>query len=302
MSLFMTVRIACSVLILCALLPYIQMERTFAEVRVTELPPSRPFMGGELKQPPPQEEKIALADWPSIEFGETERAIRPSRRALFHPPKIPGDSSGQRPAFDHPLAAANGYFDCIHDLKNRNPLPTVYSFYANHSKLHWPYQEFTRSFDKLLYVNLLQLAYAPNRSTEEENPTFFFEIETVQKSDSFSRLESDCSFAYYYGYVTVTEERPKDWKIERVEFYPEDFLRSHPESIGRNSIKKGQVKWITPTEITISDEQIEVKQKDRTGILHRYLFCRLTNGSLQMIGRFRMTTDGRWEVYAFDAG
>lgn len=98
------------------------------------------------------------------------------------------------------------------------PYPVAYDFLSADYQKKLPYEQYLKTFENILHINLLKLTEIPVYGRNADNPRYFVEIETIEGSDNGVGY-----FAYYYGFIDLVKEENK-YLISDLKFYGENYL------------------------------------------------------------------------------
>lgn len=158
--------------------------------------------------------------------------------------------------------------------------------------------QFFESFKEVASLELLKIALIPGKE-EDDYRQVFVEIKTLEAIPHPGPLSSSdftaiSAFVYYSGLVTLVEEED-GWKIDRVEFEPENFIsqlgghspwRYDPQSVAEVAADKELSEiGITETDTgtypctfeSTDDDLTKVSFTSNKGTVSVYLAC-LSNG------------------------
>lgn len=310
-----------SCLLLVAVIPFPSFSAA-AQISVIEVREPHPFMGGDLSDRKRENIEERVYHSGDREESSTERLLRPSKKTAI-PPKFRLKDPRRNPTdtFKYPQDVVRAYFDYLTNAENMGeyhagcgsigeakiPFPHAYRLLSDGYRQQWTYEKFLKSFEGVGHTNLLQILQAPLETVKSTHPTYFVEIETIEGSNQPGR---GTAFRYYYGYVTAVKVGEDGWKIDKIDFHPEDFLcypyhgwwHDGPEVV---AITYGG--WCNlfdrddPGRVKHKDGLIEVTRKGKDGTQYRFVFTRLTNGFDEKIGQYRKGPGGEWEPSVFEA-
>lgn len=98
------------------------------------------------------------------------------------------------------------------------PYPVAYNFLSTDYQEKLSYDQYLKTFENILHINLLKLKEVPMYNENTNTPRYFIEIETIEGSD-----KDVAYFAYYYGFIDLVKEENK-YLISNLEFYGENYL------------------------------------------------------------------------------
>lgn len=183
----------------------------------------------------------------------------------------------------------------------RGPYPVAYNFLSKEYKEKYSYNEYVDSFKNKLHINLIKLNEVPKDKKDSEGLKYFVELEVIEGTD-----ENKGVFAYYYGYIYLTEENGT-YKINNMVYSPEDYLCApyHGWHYDAKFILDIKYKdWCS-----LVDGNIEIKQdgyekkayfKDKDKNEYYVLFYQLTNGYDIKIADYKKNKEGKWELIYID--
>jgi hypothetical protein len=178
----------------------------------------------------------------------SERFQRPSKGQPFPNPYSFEDfkKEDERPPlitkkFESPEDLLLAYYGILRNASNMSgysggcgtigevnlPYPYAYELLTKEKQNEVSLTKFIDSFRGIGYITLLKIvpAYIPPKMLS--NIKYYmveFEVITGAKANNNDEYSQGSLFAYYYGLVTV-KKTPKDgWKIDNIDYMPEDFL------------------------------------------------------------------------------
>ncbi|MGL6106400.1 hypothetical protein [Romboutsia sp.] len=175
------------------------------------------------------------------------------------------------------------------------PYPIAYNFLTDSYKKDTTYYEYLKSFENILRTNLIKLEQVPTDKEHLNNLKYFVEVETIQGSDSGVGY-----FAYYYGYVYLTEENNK-YKIDYIDYYGENYLCAPYHGWAYDAEMSVDIRyggWCNlikerhPTEVDGYKKQVKFLGND--GNEYMILFYELTNGTDEEIAQYKKDENGKW--------
>lgn len=269
------------------------------------------LLGGRLHAVPCPEESIPVSK--QEEPGETalnERFQRPSKSPPYPNPYSFGEGVGRR--FENPDEVLLAYYAILQNASNMpgysggcgtigqagEPYPYAYELLTEEAREELSLKEFQASFQGVGHLTLLKLlpAYAPG-GTPSGLRYYMVEVEEIT-----GRKEENAKgslFAYYYGLATV-QETEDGWKLQKIDYLPEDFLCAPWHS------------WFyladAVVQIVYGNNLHLIGQIDRTeqegdmlsvfasgdGRQYRFDFVRLTNGYDILLHEY-LLADGVWQ-------
>ena len=176
------------------------------------------------------------------------------------------------------------------------PYPIAYNMLSSNTQVNISQKQFTTSFRGTGHISLLKLYPLP------ESDIFFIEIEVITGPESTTNPQKSqlSYFAYYYGFVSVVQEGSV-WRIDKIDYYPEEFLCAPYHSWFYDSTavieivygdNLGLVDRITDT--IWDDGILQIYADGKNGQRYRFDFVRLTNGHDILIGEYIKKDDNQW--------
>lgn len=242
------------------------------------------------------------------ELEQIERFHRPSKDLPYPNPFSFSDfvqKNGKPPiitqTFSAPEEVILAYYGILRDASNMSgysggcgtigsaalPYPYAYELLTPEKQKEFSLEQFTASFRGIGYTTLLKLlpAYAPP-GTPPEIQYYMVEIEVItgEKTEKENKAHSGSQFAYYYGLVTAKQEESGGWKIQSIDYLPEDFLCAPWHSWFYLSDAVVQIvygdnlKLIDRIEKTEQAGSVVSVYASGNGMKYRFDFVRLTNG------------------------
>lgn len=240
-----------------------------------------------------------------------ERFQRPSKQPALNVKyrfRIPDDFDASNPpyispgypaAYDSPRDVIYAYYSILKESSNMSgyhggcgtigldkiPYPFAYELFSTNKKQQLSLDEFIKSFSGIGHITLLKLypAYKPT-GTPDHLQYFMVEIEVITGPPYNQQKLSPSYFAYYYGLITTTYTPSDGWKIQNIDYIPEDFLCApyhHWNWDAKYVVEIIYKDWyglIDEVErIEKEDAIIHVYSKDKNNN-YRFDFIRLTNG------------------------
>lgn len=242
-----------------------------------------------------------------------ERFLRPSVNKPLDKFYYTDGSEGKLPSdLKLPGETVRAYFDILSDAANLGekaggcgsigqgdaPYPSAYNQLSEDLKKTMSYEKFLKSFDGIGHINLMKLIDMPAiKLGDNICPRVFVEIETIEGSDT----QGKTYFAYYFGFITMDEDKDAGWKINEIQLKPEDFLCHayhgwwHDAGTIVDMIynkKYGMIDKILGVEENGDFRNVLAKGKD--GKQYRFMFVRITNGADIELRQYVME-DGKWK-------
>ncbi len=284
--------------------------------------PQRPVLGGVIhayRHPPDETRAVSAQDTAPTD----ERMLRPfTRHPMENPYRFSDFENRPTHVFDAPDQALLGFFGTLRNASNmlcytggcgtvgdaRLPYPVAYNMLSPAAKKNMSEKAFTDSFRGFGHVELLQLlpAYTPP-GTPDDLAYYLAELEIItgEKMPRDPRLVLGGShFAYAYALATVRNVPGQGWKIEKLDYWPEDFLCApyHGWNYDAQSIMdivfSYNLKLIeTVDSVHRNDLQTEVLASGH-GNRYRFVFTRLANGYDLLLHQYQWH-DGAWQAQNF---
>lgn len=175
---------------------------------------------------------------------DVEKYFRPSKRPVLNDKDLNiviSNYYGKEPSeinlpdilFKTPEYSIINYFSILREAANpengkfagcgtlgqaKRPYPVAYDFLSADYQKKLSYEQYLKTFENILHINLLKLIEIPVYGGNANNPRYFVEIETIEGSD-----KDLAYFAYYYGFIDLVKEEHK-YLISNLEFYGENYL------------------------------------------------------------------------------
>lgn len=179
----------------------------------------------------------------------------------------------------------------------KGPYPVAYNFLSNSYKKQISYNEYLKSFENKLHINLIKLnKVAPDK----DNPNsikYFVELEVIEGTN-----ENKGVFAYYYGYIYLEKENGM-YKIKDMQYAPENYLCAPYHGWSYDAKYFVEIKYKEWCSLVNGD--LEVKKdgyekkvyfKDKYNNEYYVLFYQLTNGVDIKIADYKKNKNGKWEI------
>jgi len=107
------------------------------------------------------------------------------------------------------------------------PYEIAYRLLDRDIRKHIELDQFIQTFEGVGHITLLKLHLLPKDSTSETIRHYMVEVELITgpkiNEDDETPPNPITYFAYYYGIITVIKNEI-GWHIQRIKYYPEDFL------------------------------------------------------------------------------
>ena len=179
----------------------------------------------------------------------------------------------------------------------KGPYPVAYNFLSNSYKSKYSYNEYLKSFEDKLHINLIKLNKVPSDEGKSNELKYFVELEVIEGSKEKLGL-----FSYYYGYIYLEKEDYK-YKIKSMEYLGENYLCApyHGWNYDAESfieIEYGDWCSLVDGKIEIIQNGYEKKAyfKDKNKNEYYVLFYQLTNGVDIKIADYKKSKDNKWEL------
>lgn len=312
----MILKIRRNVFIAAAVILLIALAAVWALLQVRKTPHSN-LIGGTVHTVSLQREETKTAASQHKE-DYSERYQRPSRQAaLKNPYSLQSFTGGTPPDLKNPQDVIYAYYGILKEASNMSgysggcgtignadiPYPYAYDLLTSEAKKSMSPQQFKDSFRGIGHITLLQMHPLPAPpGTPAGTEYYMVEIEAItgQKEnggpDSYRNQIS--YFEYYYGIVT-TKKEGEGWKIEKIDYLPEEFLCApyHGWFYDAGAV----VQIIYSENLKIIDKITEETEKDGMlyiyatggGKRYRFDFIRLTNGHDILTGE-NILENGQW--------
>ena len=276
-------------------------------------------MGGAIHafRQPFHDAQPAMSVLPSF---DSTRFQRPSARApLENPFAYPNFENKPVPVFSHSQDVVLAYWGILEDASNMEgfsggcgtignaglPYPYAYQLLTPDAQKRMPLQAFIDSFAGYGHINLLALypAYAPP-DTPPDTAYYMVELESItgrpETDDIRLREPGGSLFAYHYGLITVKNLPDKGWKIEKLDFIPEDFLCapyhgwSYDATLIVDIVLQYNQKVVEKIEKTVVQDNLVTVSASGHGQQYRFVFVRLANGYDILLHQY-LLKDGQWK-------
>lgn len=181
------------------------------------------------------------------------------------------------------------------------PYPVAYNFLSAQYKDKLNYDEYLKSFENILHINLIKLKKVPELNKNLNTMKYFVEIETMKGTE-----DNISNFAYYYAFIEISKEGNM-YKISDTQFYGEDFLCAPYHGWSHNAefvvdIEYGDwcklVKERYPTKQEGYVKNIYFKGTD--GNDYKFIFFQLTNDTDIEIAQYKKDIKGNWNLIKID--
>ncbi len=254
----------------------------------------------------------------------SERFQRPSKEPPYPNPYSFRDfqKASEKPplvtmAFEKPEDLILAYYGILREASNmlgysggcgtigwaQLPYPYAYELLAKEMRQRMPLNQFVDSFKGIGYTTLLKLlpAYAPP-GTPEGTKYYMVEIEIITgvKAATEKEYHQGSQFAYYYGLMTVEKTPDEGWKIQNIDYIPEDFLCAPMHSWFY--LSDAVVQIVYGDNLKLIDQIDRTEEKDHMiriyasgkGQSYRFDFVRLTNGYDILLNEY-ILDNGSWK-------
>lgn len=163
------------------------------------------------------------------------------------------------------------------------PYPYAYQLLTTQAQAEMTLKQFEKSFIGTGHTTLLQIHPMPADIPDSKKYAIELEVITGKKESEKGGNQNSSFFAYYLVEVTMKKENG-GWKIDKTEYYPEDFLCAPYHNWFYDSQPVVQYRYLEQLKIIdeIKDEKI------KNGMIYiygakgeqqyRFDFMRLTNG------------------------
>ena len=179
----------------------------------------------------------------------------------------------------------------------KGPYPVTYNFLSSSYKDKYSYEDYLKSFENKLHINLVKLSKVPPDENNQNEIKYFVELEVIEGSDKHMGL-----FAYYYGYIYLDNEKGQ-YKIKNMEYMGENYLCApyHGWSYDARSlveIEYGDWCSLVSGNIEVKNDGYEkrVYFKDKEKNEYYVLFYQLTNGVDIKIADYKKNKNGVWKL------
>lgn len=183
----------------------------------------------------------------------------------------------------------------------RGPYPVAYNFLSQSYKKQVSYDEYLKSFENKLHLNLVKMNKIPPDKDKPNYLKYFVELEIIE-----GLVENTGQFSYYYGYIYLDKE-DEVYRIKDMKYSPENYLCApyHGWSYDAKylvEIEYGDWCSLVDGEVTIKENRYEKKVyfKDKLKNEHYVLFYQLTNGTDLKIADYKKNKNGKWELIYVD--
>lgn len=179
----------------------------------------------------------------------------------------------------------------------RGPYPVAYNFLSNSYKQGHSYEEYLKSFENKLHINLIKLNKLPSDENNKTDLKYFVELEIIEGTN-----EKKGVFAYYYGYIYLNKENGV-YKIKDMQYAPENYLCAPYHGWNYDAKLVVEIKYrdwcsLVSGDVKVKQDGYEKKVyfKDKDGNQYYVLFYQLTNGYDIKIADYKKNKNGKWEV------
>lgn len=177
------------------------------------------------------------------------------------------------------------------------PYALAYNFLSKSYKEKYSYEEYVKSFENTLHINLIKLNQVPLDENNTNDLKYFVELEIIKGSEEKLGL-----FAYYFGYIYL-EKEDNVYKINDMSYTGENYLCApyHGWSYDAQSfveIEYGNWCSLIDSKIIVKQDGYEKKVyfSDKDKNEYYVLFYQLTNGVDIKIADYKKDKDGKWNV------
>lgn len=254
-----------------------------------------------------------------------ERFRRPSQQASLE--NNYSFSDFEKEASDPPLITvkfqtaedvSKAYFGILRDAANmegywggcgtignaKGPYSYAYELLTQEAQNKMTLQAFMNSFQGIGYITLLKLlpAYVPP-GTPSNIQYYMVETEVItgpSEKDAQAYSRGGGSFSYYYGLITVQYTQESGWKIQAIDYLPEDFLCrplhgwSYDSAMVVPIVYKDWYGLIDKINSTKQNGAAISVCASGKGEKYRFDFVRLTNGTDILLHEYKWE-DGTWK-------
>lgn len=246
---------------------------------------------------------LLTSDFDNLQENYTERYQRPSKASVLenkyrHLKFFQGNPVPS--TFYNPEDLILAYYGLVEEASNmigysggcgsvgngNLPYPYAYDLFTNRTKKKMSLQQFEDSFKGIGHISLLTLI-PMSKDISSKTEYYVVEIETIE-GDKIKGTVTDYNqtktvFAYYYGIITVIKEN-QSWKIDSINYFPEEFLCAPYHSWFYDAKQVIQIVYME--NLKIIDKIIYYEQKGNlitidamgNGKKYQLVFVRLTNG------------------------
>lgn len=291
-------------LLLCSISLYVFFPR----------PETSFVMGGSLRIPDIQNEDVVAAFYSQQAHVMSDRFQRPSSLPalpLKYQFQLPENWEQDRPPYllpgypenyTTPEDVIHAYFSILQQAASpvgnyggcgtvkwqSIPYPYGYELLSKATKQEMSLEDFKASFAGIGHITLLKLlpTFAPP-DIPATTKHFMVEVEAITgpaDSNTVSKKLSGSYFAYYYGMITTVYEEDTGWKIQSIDYIPEDFLCApfhHWDWDSRFLVKIVYGDWYhlihTIDRVEVHEYKVSVYARGDSG-QYRFDFIRLSNG------------------------
>lgn len=184
------------------------------------------------------------------------------------------------------------------------PYAYAYKFFSDKNKEKVTFSEFENSFSGIGHITFLSLyeAYRPSETDEHIN-YYMIEIEVISGNKQCTDptcSKSSSNFNYYYGIITTEKTELNEYKIDRIDYFTEDFLCAPYHGWIYSS--EYVIELIYKESLNVIDTIEKIEQKGR--MIYAYAsfkdkkyrldFFRLTNG-YDILLHENILINGKWE-------
>lgn len=183
------------------------------------------------------------------------------------------------------------------------PYPYAYELLTTEKQKEISLTKFIDSFRGIGYITLLKIVPAYISPLTPSNIEYYMveiEVITGAKVNNNGGYNQGSFFAYYYGLVTVKKTPKNGWKINNIDYIPEDFLCAPMHGWFYDSDMVVQIVYGNNLKII---EQIDKTEKEGNmiyiyasgyGKQYRFDFIRLTNG-YDILLHENVLENGQWK-------
>ncbi|HBV67395.1 MAG TPA: hypothetical protein DEF04_03855, partial [Clostridiales bacterium] len=181
--------------------------------------------------------------------------------------------------------------------QSKVPYPVAYNFLSADYQEKLSYEQYLKTFENILYINLLKLIEVPVYNENKNILRYFVEIETIEGSD-----KDLAYFAYYYGFIDLVKEENK-YLISDLEFYGENYLCAPYHGWSYDAEANVQIRYggwcslikeMYPTEQEDFVKKVSFKGTDGNDYL--IVFFQLTNDTDIEIAQYIRSEGQDWKL------
>lgn len=182
-----------------------------------------------------------------------------------------------------------------------SPYSYAYNFLSKSYREKVSYEEYFKSFQNQLHINLIKLNQLPTEKDNKNEIKYFVELEVIEGTDKQKGV-----FAYYYGYIYL-EKEDGVYRIKNMEYAPENYLCAPYHGWSWDAqmfveIEYGDWCSLVDGAVVVKDNGYERRAyfKDKNKNEYYVLFYQLTNGVDIKIADYKKNKLGKWELTHID--